>query len=337
MKKISVPALLSALALLLLTVTACGAPAQEGSAPPEDFPPFPATLLEIRENSFLVLADEGADVCRSSDLFQVGIANAQLLDEEGNALSALLELRLYDRLEIAFTGGIDESYPAQIAASKITRLPKTPLTREAVIALAEKAEELDWTDFAPYQSTEVGSGLYIQCFDIDEDYYLLVGGVPGEKPWYAQLCTRVTDGFVDILGEDFSMNQLFPEKGEEADVMEEGDEMEEADKMEETDEMVEVDVMDDMENAEEATASASGGDYPAAIRVDGKIYHLYQPMPAEIDPSAILGETTSYTDAWPSEDGQTNFSRTLGLPYAQVEGGMAVLYENEWWFCYEVK
>lgn len=307
MKKNRIFALLLALALLLLTVTACGTPAQEEAPPPEDFPPFPATLLEIRENSFLVLADEGADVRWSSDLFQVGIADAQLLDEEGNPLSTLLELHLYDRLEVAITGGIDESYPAQAAASKITRLPKIPLTREDLMTLAERADELDWTDFAPYQSTEVGSGLYILCFDIDEDYYLLVGGVPGERPWYAHLCTRVTDGFVDILGEDFSIDQLFAE----------GEIEEEAEG--------------------ETVASSSEGDYPAAIRVAGKIYHLYQPMPAEIDPSAILGETTSYTDAWPSEDGQTNFSRTLGLPYAQVEDGLAVLYENEWWFCYEVK
>lgn len=292
MKKISVFALLSALVLILLT--ACGTSAQE-SPPSADFPPFSATLLEIRENSFLVLADEGADVRRSSDLFQVGIADAELLDEEGNPLSTLLELHLYDRLEVAFTGGIDESYPAQISASKITQLPKVPLTREDLLTLAQNPEELGWTDFAPYESDEVGSGLYIQYFDIDEDYYLLVGGVPQEKPWYAHLCTRVTDGFVDILSEDFSIDQLFPET---------------------------------------AVASSSEGDYPAAIQIDGKVYLLDQPMPAEIDPSAILGETTSYTDTWPSQDGETNFSRTLGLPYAQVEGGMAVLYENEWWFCY---
>lgn len=325
MKNNHAAALLAALALALILLTACAAPAQE------DFEAFPATLLEIRENSFLVLADEGADVRRSSDLFQVGTANAQLLDEEGNPLSTLLELHLYDRMEVAFTGGIDESYPAQIAASKITRLPKSPLTREAVITLAQKAEELDWTDFAPYQSIEVGSGLYIQWFDIDEDYHLLLGGVPGERPWYIRLCSNETEDSVDILDEDFSIDQLFAEKGEEVDEVDEMDGMEEVDKVDEMDDM------EDVEEAEEAVTSSFEGDYPAAIRVAGKIYHLYQPMPAGVDPSAILGETTSYTDGWPEKDGETNFSRTLGLPYAQVEDGIAVLYENEWWFCYEVK
>lgn len=317
MKKISA----LALALALVLLASCAAPARE------DFPPFPATILETGESSLLVLADEGADVRRSSDRFWVAAANAALLDEEGNAIT-LADLWWCDRVEVAFTGGINETYPAQIAASKITRLPKTPLTREAVMALAQRPEELDWADFAPYQSAEVGSGLYIQCFDIDEDYYLLVGGVPQEKPWYAQLCTRVTDGFVDILGEDFSIDQLFAERV---------DEEEEPDEMEGADETEELDVMDDMADVEEATASSGGGDYPAAIRVDGRIYHLYQPMPAEVDPNAILGETTSYTDGWPEKDGETNFSRELDLPYAQVKDGIAVLYENEWWFCYEVK
>lgn len=332
MKKNLIPALFLALALVLLT--ACSAPTEEESSSPADFPPFPATILETGENSLLVLADEGTDVRRSSDQFWVGIANAELLDEEGNAIT-LTDLCWYDRVEVAFTGGINESYPAQAAASKITRLPKIPLTREDLLTLAARAEELDWVDFAPYQSTEVGSGLYILCFDIDEDYYLLVGGVPGERPWYAHLCTRVTDGFVDILGEDFFIDQLFAEGEIEGEAEREIEGEAQGESQGEVQEKPNGQTNGDPE--EEAVASSSGGDYPAAIRVAGKIYHLYQPMPAEIDPSAILGETTSYTDTWPSEDGQTNFSRTLGLPYAQVEDGIAVLYENEWWFCYEVK
>lgn len=312
MKKNLIPALLLALALVLLT--ACSAPTEEESSSPADFPPFPATILETGENSLLVLADEGTDVRRSSDQFWVDIANAELLDEEGNSIT-LTDLCWYDRVEVAFTGGINESYPAQAAASKITRLPKIPLTREDLMALAEKAEELDWTNFAPYQSAEAGSGLYILRFEIDEDYYLLVGGVPHEKPWYIRLCRAGTEEWVDLLEEDFSIDRLFTEGKIEGEA--------------------EKEIEGEAEG--EAVASSSAGDYPAAIRVAGRVYHLYQPMPAEIDPSAILGETTSYTDTWPSEDGQTNFSRTLGLPYAQVEGGIAVLYENEWWFCYEVK
>ena len=75
-------------------------------------------------------------------------------------------------------------------------------------------------------------------------------------------------------------------------------------------------------------------DYPAAIMVNDTIYLLEgNPMPAEVDGSAIIGYTESYTDTFPKNNGETNFSRELGMPYAQVESGIAVLYKNEWYLC----
>jgi len=76
-------------------------------------------------------------------------------------------------------------------------------------------------------------------------------------------------------------------------------------------------------------------DYPAAIMVHGKIYYLsVEEIPGEVDESAILGYTESYTNTFPEKHGETNFNRELGMPYARVEGGMAVLYDNEWRLCY---
>lgn len=75
-------------------------------------------------------------------------------------------------------------------------------------------------------------------------------------------------------------------------------------------------------------------DYAAAIMVEGSIYlKSASAMPAEIDESAIIGYTTSYTDSFPKKDGETNFNRELNMPYARVEDGIAVLYENEWYLC----
>ena len=75
-------------------------------------------------------------------------------------------------------------------------------------------------------------------------------------------------------------------------------------------------------------------DYPAAIMVEGTVYlKSAAAMPAEIDESSIIGYTTSYTDTYPEKDGETNFNRELNMPYARVEGGIAVLYENEWYLC----
>lgn len=83
-----------------------------------------------------------------------------------------------------------------------------------------------------------------------------------------------------------------------------------------------------------AQDDSTAADYPAAIMAEDTIYYkAAEPMPAEVDESAILGYTSSYTDAFPEKNGETNFNRELGMPYAKVEGGLAVLYETEWYLC----
>ena len=75
--------------------------------------------------------------------------------------------------------------------------------------------------------------------------------------------------------------------------------------------------------------------YMQGILVDGVFYEKsYQPMPAEVDESAIIGYIKSYSDTVPTKDGETNISKALiDSPYAKVEGGIAILYENEWYLC----
>ena len=77
----------------------------------------------------------------------------------------------------------------------------------------------------------------------------------------------------------------------------------------------------------------STADYPAAIMVDNVVYYLDSEIVAEVDESAIIGYTNSYTNAMPEKNGETNFNRELNMPYAKVEGGIAVLYHNEWVLC----
>ena len=75
-------------------------------------------------------------------------------------------------------------------------------------------------------------------------------------------------------------------------------------------------------------------DYAAAIMVNGEIYYkTVTAIPVEIDESAILGYTDSYTDTFPKKDGETNFNSELGMPYARVEEGIVVLFDNEWYLC----
>lgn len=75
---------------------------------------------------------------------------------------------------------------------------------------------------------------------------------------------------------------------------------------------------------------ASLGDYPAMIMVDDTLYYLEYQAVDSVKSSSIIGYTSSYTDSEPSKDGETNFSRTLGLPYARTEDGIAVKYNGQW-------
>lgn len=75
---------------------------------------------------------------------------------------------------------------------------------------------------------------------------------------------------------------------------------------------------------------AVGGDYCAAIMVDGVVYWSTDtPVPGEVDESAIR-TVTSYTDGQPEEDGQTNFDRDLTNRYAMTDMGLVVLMDGEW-------
>ncbi len=75
--------------------------------------------------------------------------------------------------------------------------------------------------------------------------------------------------------------------------------------------------------------------YRLGIMVDGVFYEKpHQPSPMEVDESAIIGYVESYTDTFPEKDDETNISKDMvGEPYAKVEGGIAILYQNEWWLC----
>lgn len=63
---------------------------------------------------------------------------------------------------------------------------KNLLTLERVLELSEK-EELDWSDFDGYACEDIGSGLYILKYDIDRDFYLMVGGTGQGEPMYVRL------------------------------------------------------------------------------------------------------------------------------------------------------
>lgn len=79
------------------------------------------------------------------------------------------------------------------------------LTLDDVVMLSQKGDALSWSDFERYQGQEIGSGLYIMRYEIDELFEVLVGGVPEETPWYIYLRVNTeANDRIDIRTEDVS-------------------------------------------------------------------------------------------------------------------------------------
>lgn len=72
------------------------------------------------------------------------------------------------------------------------------LTLNDVIELSKKGEKLGWADFEKFAYFETGSGLYIRQYEIDEMFYLLVGGTnTDEEVWYIYLAAN--DGLEEVI------------------------------------------------------------------------------------------------------------------------------------------
>ena len=68
------------------------------------------------------------------------------------------------------------------------------LTIEKVKELAKKGDALSWSDFEPYRHIDIGSGLYIYYYEIDEKYCLVIGGGDiQDAPLYIRLVLKPYD------------------------------------------------------------------------------------------------------------------------------------------------
>lgn len=67
-------------------------------------------------------------------------------------------------------------------------LPTEVLTLNDVIILSQKGYDLTWSDFEKYDYTEIGSGLHIRAYEINESFELWIGGTdPYTAPMYIYL------------------------------------------------------------------------------------------------------------------------------------------------------
>lgn len=78
---------------------------------------------------------------------------------------------------------------------------KPLLTIDELKTIAQKGDAISWEDFAAYDGRDVGFGLYIMLYPMEEPYYVTVGGVPEKTPIYIRLCSTKTEHYIDIREE----------------------------------------------------------------------------------------------------------------------------------------
>ncbi|WP_297960182.1 dockerin type I repeat-containing protein [uncultured Ruminococcus sp.] len=101
------------------------------------------------------------------------------------------------------TGDVEAFIAENAAANEDIYVGGTEtLTLDGVRELAKKGSSLTWSDFEPYRGRDVGSGLYILEYVLEDGYTVLVGGVPGEDPWYIYLSRFDSQNRIDIRTDD---------------------------------------------------------------------------------------------------------------------------------------
>lgn len=101
----------------------------------------------------------------------------------------------------AWTERVEEATRTYYGLSVASHYPigKQILTMEDVIRLSQKEMDLTWDDLAPYECTDIGSGLYVMQYPIDDRFYLQCsdGSLSG-YPMAVFLGDRETELAIDI-------------------------------------------------------------------------------------------------------------------------------------------
>ncbi len=92
------------------------------------------------------------------------------------------------------------------------------MTLDDVRRLAEKGKALSREDLALYDCEEVGSGLYIYSYPVDDRFHLTVGALSNDsEPIYYYLRNKETDDWIDIRTDD--VDAFLQEQGRDLDTL----------------------------------------------------------------------------------------------------------------------
>ena len=113
--------------------------------------------------------------------------------------SAALDSQIYIDKQSAACWKAAQEHFGVISDDETSAETAPTLSLDDVITLSQKGYDLSWVDFKDFDHIDIGSGLYIWRFAIDEQFSLLIGGRSTRgKPMYIRL--KITDGieYTDI-------------------------------------------------------------------------------------------------------------------------------------------
>ena len=163
------------------------------------------TVMDVSGDNILVKPVEDSPEFKSSE--KLFLSKKKLPDD--------IKPKVGMKLEITYKGGILVTFPGQFAnVQKVVEVKEDTVKEDStllkgtkdmtlndVMRLAEKGDELDWSDFKDYKGRDVGSGLYIWEYKLEDGYVLDVGGDVMKKPLYILLSHNDEKG-IDIRTDD---------------------------------------------------------------------------------------------------------------------------------------
>ncbi len=146
---------------------------------------IPATIIEIDSENKTMLAKPIPNGSFLGDEVLIVAENTEFTDEEGVNIS-------FDNFVVGGTVKVfteeligNSTYPTKLS---IFSVEYKKFTDHDLLTLADKGEDLTWSDFDGYEYTQTGTDFIIRIYDINTKMALRIGGSQkNEKPSYIEL------------------------------------------------------------------------------------------------------------------------------------------------------
>ena len=121
----------------------------------------------------------------------------------------------WNKTDIAMDGDYNDISKEEFLELYAKYTVKEPLTLDKLREICSgDTSKLSWDDFEQFESTDIGSGLYILAYNIEDKYTLCIGsGNPGNEPYYMNFLVIGQYYSIDIREESLEeyLSQPIPE------------------------------------------------------------------------------------------------------------------------------